>query len=209
VTNTFGVQQPGVTVVFTVTGSVNEMDSVTTDADGEAMFCYTGPALPGADAIQAFADDNPNNGTQDPGEPFDTAAKTWTLPVTTPGCEIIVTNGGWIIAANGDRANFGGNAKSDEDSNVSGQEEYQDKGPADPFNLHGEPLVITCGSDGTSATIFGQATVDGAGSHDFRIDVRDLAEPGRGQDHYRIQVDTGYDSGDQILQGGNVQIHRQ
>jgi hypothetical protein len=27
-------------------------------------------------------------------------------------------------------------------------------------------------------------------------------------DHYRIQVD-GYDSGDQVLQGGNVQIKRE
>lgn len=208
VINAFGVPQPGVTVVFTVTGSVNTSGSGTTNGNGEAVFCYTGPALPGADLIRAFADDNPENGTQGPGEPFDTATKTWVLPVTTPGCEIIITNGGWIIAANGDRANFGGNAKSDEDSNVSGQEEYQDKGPADPFNLHGDVLAITCGTDGISATIFGQATIDGTGSHNYRIDVRDVGEPGRGQDHYRMQVET-YDSGDQTLQGGNVQIHKQ
>jgi hypothetical protein len=44
--------------------------------------------------------------------------------MTTPGCEIKITNGGWIIANNGDRANFGGNAKADENSNTSGNEEY-------------------------------------------------------------------------------------
>jgi hypothetical protein len=207
VTNAVGVPQPGVTVRFTVTGMVNTTGSATTDADGEATFCYMGPALPGTDAIKAFADTN-NNTVQDPGEPFGLASKAWVLPVTTPGCEIIITNGGWIIATNGDRANFGGNAKADEDGNVSGQEEYQDQGPAQPFNLHGNVLAITCGTDGTQATIFGEATIDGTGSHPYRIDVRDLAEPGRGIDRYRLQVDS-YDSGDQTLQGGNIQIHRQ
>jgi hypothetical protein len=209
VTNAIGVPQPGVTVRFSVTGAVNTSGSATTDVNGQATFCYMGPALPGADVIRAFADFNPNNGMEDAGEPFDVATKIWILPVTTPGCEITITNGGWIIANNGDRANFGGNAKADEDSNVSGQEEYQDQGPADPFNLHGTPTVIVCdASDPTHATIFGDATIDGSGSHPFRIDVRDVAEPGKGVDTYRMQVDT-YDSGEHTLEGGNVQIHRQ
>jgi hypothetical protein len=209
VTNMFGIGQPGVTVEFSIMGSVNTGGSATTDANGEAMFCYDGPALPGGDLIEAFADLNGNT-MQDPGEPFDTATKTWVLPVTTPGCEIIITNGGWIIAMNGDRASFGGNAKSDEDGNVSGQEEYQDHGPAQPFNLHGDPLVITCHpTDPTQATIFGDATIDGTGSYTFRIDVKDMAEPGRGADTYRIQIEGGYDSGNQTLQGGNVQVKKQ
>jgi hypothetical protein len=207
VTNAVGVPQPGVVVRFTVTGSVNTMGSVTTDANGQATFCYMGPALPGADVIRAFADTD-NDNVEDPLEPFDEAFKTWILPTTTPGCEIKITNGGWIIANNGDRANFGGNAKADEDGNVSGQEEYQDQGPADPFNLHGDVTVIVCdASDSTRATIFGDATIDGSGSHTFRIDVRDLAEPGKGMDTYRMQVET-YDSGEQTLEGGNIQIHR-
>jgi len=135
------------------------------------------------------------------------AAKTWILPATTPGCEIIITNGGWIIANNGDRANFGGNAKADADGNVSGQEEYQDQGPAEPFNLHGSILAITCNS-ATSATIFGDATIDGSGSHTYRIDVQDLGEPGQGVDTYQMRVDA-YDSGQQTLSGGNIQIHKQ
>lgn len=67
--------------------------------------------MPGSDAITAFADAN-DNGTRDPGEPAGAATKIWALPVTTPLCEVTVTNGGWIIAANGDQAHFGGNAKS-------------------------------------------------------------------------------------------------
>jgi hypothetical protein len=207
VTNAVGVPQQGVIVRFTVSGSVNTSGSATTDANGQAIFCYTGPPLPGTDLIRAFADTD-NDSMEDPGEPFNVASKTWVLPVTTPGCEIIITNGGWIIANNGDRANFGGNARADADGNVSGQEEYQDQGPADPFNLHGDVTVIVCdASDSTRATIFGDATIDGSGSHPYRIDVRDFAEPGKGMDTYRMRVDA-YDSGEKTLEGGNIQIHR-
>jgi hypothetical protein len=78
----------------------------------------------------------------------------------------------------------------------------------DPFNLHGYVTAIVCTNDSTQATIFGQATIDGSGSHTFRIDVRDLAEPGKGSDTYRMRVNA-YASGDQVLKGGNIQIHRQ
>src|SRR3989442_871756 len=54
---------------------------------------------------------------------------------STAFCEVTVTQGGWIIADNGDLANFGGNAKVSADgSSVQGQEQYQDKGPAQPLN---------------------------------------------------------------------------
>jgi hypothetical protein len=208
VTDALGQPVQGVTVRFTVTGSVNTSGSATTDANGQAEFCYDGPALPGADVIRAYADTN-NDNTQDPGEPFDEAAKVWVLPITTPDCEIRITNGGWIIATNGDRASFGGNAKADEDSNVTGNEEYQDHGPATPFNLHGDVRVIVCNSS-NSATIFGEATVDGSGDHVYRIDVADNGEGGKGVDRYRMRFNTPfpYDSGDQLLRGGNVQVHR-
>jgi hypothetical protein len=205
VTDAFGNPVQGVTVRFTVTGSVNTSGSAKTDKFGKATFCYQGPALPGSDVIKAYADAN-NNGTQDVGEPFDGATKVWALPVSTPGCEIKVTNGGWIIANNSDRANFGGNAQVDAGGNVSGNEEYQDQGPVQPFNLHGNVLSVVCGTDGKSATIFGNATIDGAGSHTYRIDVIDNGEPGT-TDHYRMRVDA-YDSGDHTLMGGNVQVHK-
>src|SRR6185436_12152051 len=98
--------------------------------------------------------------------------------------------------------------KADGESNVTGQEQYQDHGPMDPFNLHGTPTIIVCDGS-TAATIFGEATIDGdSGGHTFRIDVQDNGEPGTGVDHYRMQVE-GYDSGDQTLRGGNVQIRRE
>lgn len=205
VRDAFGNPVPGVEVVFTVTGSVMTGGTVTTDADGQAEFCYTGPPLPGADVIHAFADSN-GNGTQDPGEPEGLAEKTWVLPVSTPLCEVKITNGGWIIAMNGDKSTFGGVAMADGEGNASGEEQYTDHGPADPMNLHGNVLVVICHS-ATEATIYGQATVDGSGNWFYRIRVQDNGEPGRGNDMYGILVENGYASGDQILRGGNVQIH--
>jgi Mg-chelatase subunit ChlD len=193
---------PGITVRFTVTGAVNTSGAVVTNAAGEAQFCYTGPALPGADAISAFADTD-GNGTQDVGEPGDTAAKTWILPTSTAGCK--VTYGGRITATNGDKATFGGNAKAD---GLKGEEEYQDHGPATDLNVHSINVqAVTCNAAGTSASIFGTATINGAGRFDYRIDVVDNDEPGAGSDTYRIRLSSGYDSGVHTLAGGNIQLH--
>jgi hypothetical protein len=202
-----GTPTPDITVRFSVTGSVNTSGSQTTHSNGQATFCYTGPALPGSDAISAYADTN-NSSTQDLGEPSDTATKTWTLPTNVTPCVITITNGGWIVTDDLDRANFGGNAKETASGADSGQENYLDHGPAEPMDVHSlNVLAITCDSSLTQATIFGQATIDGAGSHTYRIDVQDNGEPGKGTDRYRIRLDNGYDSGDHVLRGGNVQIH--
>jgi Big-like domain-containing protein len=200
----FGNVTPGITVDFSVaptTFHTPPTGSAVTNASGDAQFCYTA-ALPGSDVISAFADTN-GNGVQNGSEPGDTAAKTWTLPSSTAGCK--VTNGGRLTADNGDKATFGGNAKG---SGPSGQEEYQDHGPAAPANVHSiDVQAVTCSGDRTSASIFGTATIDGAGSFLYRIDVQDLGEPGS-SDTYRIRLSTGYDSGVQVIVGGNIQIHK-
>jgi hypothetical protein len=198
---------PNVTVRFSVTGAVNTSGSATTDASGEAEFCYQGPELPGADAITAFADTD-NDQTQDAGEPAGAAEKTWVLPVSTPLCEVKLTKGGRITADNGDRATFGGNAKVSELGVPNGSEEYQDHGPAQPLNVKSTQILALFCPSSTEATIFGLATIDGGGTHLFKIDVEDLGEPGVGADTYRILLDTTYDSGRNTLEGGNVQIHK-
>jgi hypothetical protein len=199
----FGNATPAITVRFSVSGSVTTSGSAPTNASGQATFCYTGPPLAGSDAIKAYADTN-NNNVQDPGEPGDDAAKTWVLPPSTEGCK--VTYGGRITAANGDKATFGGNAMVP-DSGARGEEEYQDHGPISLMNVHSIAVdVVTCSPDGTSATIFGTATLDGAGAFAFRIDLKDLGEPGT-SDTYRVRLSNGYDSGTQVLNRGNVQIH--
>jgi hypothetical protein len=132
------------------------------------------------------------------------------LPVvSTPSCEVTITNGGWIVADNGDRANFGGNAKVSADGSiVQGEEEYQDQGPARPFDLHSIALLAaTCSSDLKSATIYGTARIDGSGTHAFRIDVTDMGSPGTNDSYGIIIPDIGYASGQHQLQAGNVTIH--
>jgi hypothetical protein len=201
VTDQFGNPTPGITVRFSVSGSVTTSGQDTTNAAGQATFCYTGPALPGADLITAYADTN-GDSVNDATEPEDTARKAWVIPASTPGCK--VSYGGRITAANGDKATFGGNAKADD---LSGQEEYQDHGPAADLNVHSiDVQSVVCSSDGTQASIFGTATINGGGTFDYRIDLKDLGEPGD-LDTYRIRLSNGYDSGVQVLQGGNVQIH--
>jgi hypothetical protein len=208
VTDAFGDPVSGVTVYFAVPTSPATHASpssgfATTNSLGQATFCYTA-SLPGADAIHAFADSN-GNGTEDVGEPSGDATELWTLPLSTSLCEVTITDGGWIIANNGDRANFGGNAKVGADGTPQGQEEYQDQGQS--LDVHStEITATTCSSDGTQATIYGNATINGSGSYVFRIDVTDLGSPGS-SDTYGIMLSNGYDSGIHSLGGGNVTIH--
>jgi Bacterial Ig-like domain (group 1)/Beta-propeller repeat len=193
-----------VVVRFQVSGSVTTSGSATTDANGEATFCYVGPPLPGADTITAFADADSNN-VQDPGEPSGVATKIWVLPLSTPLCEI--TNGGWIIAENGDRATFGGHAKADASGETQGQQEYLDHGPTERLNVQSiNVLAIVCDGS-TRASIFGQATVNGLGVVNYRINLQDLGVPGKAGDTYQLFSD-GYDSGEQPLGGGNILIRR-
>lgn len=197
---------PDITVRFSVTGSVNTSGSVATDANGEASFCYEGPELPGADGISAFADSD-NDGSQGQGEPSDTATKDWTLPKST--FDVTVTADGKITAANGDRAGFEGRAHSDDAGKVKGEERYHDHGSANPQHVKSiQILALTSNPARSQATIFGTATIDGTGSHRFRIDVQDVDKPGAKKDTYRILLDTGYDSGVQTLEHGHVRIHK-
>ena len=204
VTDADGDPTPNILVRFSVTGSVNTTGSGQTDNDGTAEFCYMGPPLPGTDVITAFADTD-GDGTRDLGEPGDVASKLWVLPETTPGCEIKITNGGWITAINGDKATFGGNAKASESGDTTGQQEYQDHGPVQPVNVHSlNVLAIVCSADRTEAQIYGEARMNNVEPVFYRIRVRDNGEPGT-NDMYGIIL-TGYASGDRKLEGGNIQI---
>jgi hypothetical protein len=124
-------------------------------------------------AVTAFADTD-NDGTQDAGEPSDTAAKTWVIPQSTPGCK--VTGGGRITASNGDKGTFGGNAMAD---GLSGSEEYQDHGPTQDMNVHSIDITaVVCNAAGTHASIFGTATVDGGGHSTAASASTTTASPG-------------------------------
>jgi hypothetical protein len=205
VRDVFANPTPGITVRFTVTGAATASGSCTTNAAGQCDFTYAGPELPGVDVITAYADSD-SDGTQDAGEPDGAAEKTWVLPVSTPLCEVIISDGGRITANNGDKATFGGNAKVSQSGQASGEQTYRDHGPAQPFHFKSiEVLAVTCSADRKDANIYGRGTVDGSGNHFFLIQVRDAGKAGK-NDTYRILIANGYDSGVHRLEGGNISI---
>lgn len=204
----FGNPTPGITVRFSVTGSNLKAGMDTTDANGQAHFCYIG-LLFGPDTITAFADTD-NDGMQDLGEPTSAALKLWTLPASTPLCVVeFPTEGGHFTADNGDQASFGGNAHVSEAGEPQGEQTYQDHGPVQPMTVKSSNvLAVVCiaTAGGKQATMFGEATIDGSGSYRFRIQVEDLSQDGSA-DTYWILLTNGYSSGRHTLEGGNVTIH--
>jgi hypothetical protein len=127
--------------------------------------------------------------------------------LSTPGCDVKINDGGWIVALNTDSATFGGNAKVSSAGASTGQQEYQDHGPLQPITVNTiDVQAVTCNDDRTRASIFGHTAVDGAGSYEYEIDLEDHGEPGTA-DKYRIFIPAiAYESGLQTLQGGNIQI---
>ena len=194
-----GSSEAGRTVMFAVTGSVAASGSCVTDASGQCSFTYTGPQLPGADMITACSDLN-RNGAIEAATECVTATKAWVLPTSTPGQ---VTGGGQVPnAAATDQVAFGFNAK-----NASGSPQGECN-VVDPSASKTQVKcldVTTLVQSGTHATFFGHARVNGTATT-YRIDVDDLAEPGRGHDTFKIQTASGYAVGG-VLVGGNVQVH--
>ena len=66
--------------------------------------------------------------------------------------------------------------------------------------------ALSCADDATKASVFGRATVNGAGSVEYRIDVQ-LTAWDWGKDTYRIRLSNGYDSGAQQIRHGDLDIH--
>lgn len=164
--------------------------------DLSGSFYVTGGTRSANFPTTAGAFDTTHNGVEDA-----FVAKFSEAPTSTAGCEI--TTGGWITAENGDRASFGGHAKVNESGETQGRLSYVDHGPAQRLNVHSISVqMIVC--EGSSASIFGQASINGSGVLDFRINLQDL---GKGADTYQLIIDD-YDSGEQVLGGGNIQIRQ-
>jgi hypothetical protein len=164
--------------------------------DTAGSFYVTGATRSANFPTTAGAFDTTHNGVSDA-----FVTKFSEAVVSTAGCEI--TTGGWIIAANGDRANFGGHAKVNESGDTEGNLSYVDHGPAQRLNVHSISVqMIVC--EGSSASISGQASINGSDLVNFTINLQDL---GKGSDTYQLIIDD-YDSGEQVLGGGNIQIRQ-
>jgi hypothetical protein len=189
-----------VVVRFAVSGASSAGDAVTAGEDGIAELCYTGPALPGSDTIRAFADTD-GDGIEGAGEPAATAAATFVLPATTAGCS--VTFGGRIQAGD-DKATFAGTAVTSAHGVARGESEHHDHGGGLVVRSD-EIQAVVCDEASGRATVYGTATVGGE-PVGYRLQVTDLAEPGAGVDTYGLLLASGYDPGEAVLEGGNVQV---
>jgi hypothetical protein len=197
VADAFGNPVSGVIVHFTIAGAVYTTAAISTDANGQAVFCYTGPDFPGADDITVHVDSD-GDGVVDSGEPIASATNTWLLPDATPGQ---VTGGGQAPTSDGAaEIAFGFNAKSN-DGRLNGNCNVVDQAA----DVHLKCVDVTSiVRNGTHATIFGNATINGA-TILFRIDVDDEGESGGGRDTFRIVTSNGYGAGG-VLSRGNIQV---
>lgn len=140
------------------------------------------------------------------GLPFDTTMLLGyqdycTVPPSTAGAK--VTAGGWITVAGG-KGTFGLTAKASE-TTPSGNLTYQDHGLLSRTVKSTAVTSVTV--TGNCAQILGTATVNGAGTFNFDVDVCDINEPGKGVDTFSISMSDGYNAFG-TLGGGNVQIHK-
>jgi Ca2+-binding RTX toxin-like protein len=172
-----GDPMAGVTVRFSVAGANTASGMGVTNASGNATFTYAG-ANPGTDTITAFADSN-GNGTQDPGEPSDTATKTWTAGASCRGqpATHVGTSGNDTIV---------GTSGKDVIVTLGGNDTVRSKGGAD----------VVCAGPGNDTVRAGSANdrVLGQGGKDFLLGQggRDRINGGGGRD--RIKGGSGRDN---------------
>jgi Neocarzinostatin family len=189
---------PGANIYVTVTGSVSAAGQCVTDVNGLCSFTYTGPLLPGADAITAaWSFGHP--GPPVPIDPADQGTMAWEMPVTTAGQ---VTGGGQLAASVNGQVAFGFNAKSTNNS-VKGECTVVDTAGADTKVKCLDATVMV--QVGNTATFFGNATVNGVATV-YRIDVTDNGEPGSALDTFNIVTASGYSTGG-VIARGNIQVH--
>lgn len=186
----------GKTVVFTVSDGANtQMVTATTDSSGLA-FSSTAIQLPAGIyniSTRLLGDEYYFGASTDP-----TLYVVW-----EPVAGLKVTGGGWILR-NGQKANFGFNAKYVENQVLpQGELEYVDRSTG--MNVHSSLMNWLVVSN-SLAFFEGIATVNGAGSHVVRVTAVDNGQAGKGTDTFELSVD-GVVFGSGTLAGGNVVIH--
>jgi len=185
-----------VLVRFTVTGSVSTSGSCTTDAAGQCTFTYTGPSLPGADLISAFADVN-GSGMRDSDEPTATATKSWVTPASTSG----KATGKGEIGVGANRVSFSFTAQSS-GTTAMGNCTVTERGTKRKIMCKD---VVAFVESGNAATFYGHA-VDAGADTLYVISIADGGEGGIGSDTFAITTGTGY-SASGALTSGNIQVH--
>jgi hypothetical protein len=74
-------------------------------------------------------------------------------------------------------------------------------------NVHSiNVLALVCDFTTRQTSIYGLATIDGVGQYYYRIRVSERTVAGISVDTYWIILENGYDSGVQVVEGGNIQV---
>jgi virginiamycin B lyase len=199
-TDTSNQPVSGITVRYTVSGSVTTSGSCVTDNTGTCTISYTGPQLPGADLIDAYADNNTND-TLDQGEPTTNASMSWDLPLnaTTSGS---VHGHGRFTASSGDKFNVGFHAIN-QNGNVSGACNIVDQTTNMVYDCTDATILIENVTTG-QATIFGSITIDGEAST-YRIDAADNSATDS-PDTFNFVTQNGYNVGGTLDSNAKVTV---
>ncbi|MGH9488650.1 MAG: post-COAP-1 domain-containing protein [Terriglobales bacterium] len=127
-----------------------------------------------------------------------------------PVCRDFVTGGGWILAADGTRADFGVHAGVRE-GGYWGHFEFNDHGSAPPLRVESTSITNYAVLSASTREIDGTANVNGQAGYSFQLVVSDEDSGGEGPgpnhaDTFSLQVSNGYSaSGD--LGGGDIESH--
>lgn len=111
-------------------------------------------------------------------------------------------NGGGMILVPGGTASFSVRALLSKTGEPQGALTYQDHVTGQTVRSAFITAVI---GSAAQARMCGKATINGAGSFDFVVDVFDKGEPGSAE-VFRLQLSNGYAAGG-TLSGGNIQVH--
>ena len=126
-----------------------------------------------------------------------------------PVCRDFVTGGGWIIAPDGAKANFGvhGGIRN---GGFWGHLEYNDHGSTPPMMVKSESITNYLVLSPTQREIQGTASVNGQSGYTFTVIVTDDDSNGGrqgGVDSFAIQLSNGYVASGK-MGGGNIEIHK-
>lgn len=126
-------------------------------------------------------------------------------------CDDFVTGGGWIMAADGAKANFGVHGGL-RDGKFWGHLEYNDHGSAPPMTVKSTSITNYQALSATTREIDGTAEVNGEGGFSFQVIVSDNDSGGEGPgpnhaDQFSLTVSNGYAASGN-LGGGDVEIHK-
>jgi hypothetical protein len=198
-TDRFGNAVPNSPVLFAVSGVNRALGSQSTNASGQAAFCYTG-LLAGSDTVTAVTDPSGTDHPQ-PGEPRGTASVTWTLPASTPWCSVLMR--GTITAADGDNVILTGLGTLQATGTPRGYVRYSDGGPAQRLSISATVQALVCNNAHTQAELYGTTPINGGGSYAYRVEV--VIGP-TGAATYSLLLSSGYSSGTQAVRNGAVRI---